>query len=164
MSLFKFGTIGAVLQTINNPRVQCATDVKDGYVFKIVDGGTYKEQATAFATDAEAQKGDLYVAMNIIDTPELWDQSTFVVKAGSYIRAFRLDGIVGIPVEMSSDLCVTAFATVTVGTVLVPDLASMTWKVQPAASTYVVGLKVLEKTTFGGTGYYCKIVTNAVKA
>jgi len=164
MSLFKFGTLGMYTQTVSNPRVQCATDVKDGYVFKIVNGGTYKETATAFATDADAKTGDMYVTMNIIDAPELWDQSTFVVKAGSYLRTFRVDNLVGFPVEMSSDLCVTAYSGVVVGDVLVPDPTSMTWKLQPATSTYVIGLKVLEKTTFGGTGFYCKVVSNSVKA
>jgi len=167
MSLFKFTTIGTVLQTINNPRVQSAVDVKDGYVFNIVDGSTYKEQATAFTADADAEKGNLYVAMNIIDTPELWRQSDFVIKAGSYIRSFRLDTLVGATVEMSSDLCITAFAGVNVGDVLVPahstDATPMAWKLQGASTTYAIGLKVLEKTTFGGTGFYCKIVQTAVK-
>jgi len=164
MSLFKFATIGTVLQAKNNPRVQSATDVKNGYVFKIVDGGTYKEQATAYATDAEAKTADMYVAMNIIDTPELWNQADFVITAGNYIRTFRLDDLVGVTVEMSSDLCATAYSGVVVGDVLVPSAAAMTWKLQPATSTYVLGLKVLEKTTFGGTGFYCKIVMNSVKA
>jgi|GEM_PF-1271777 len=167
MSLFKLGTIGAVLQTINNPRVQSAVVVKNGYVFNIVDGGTYKEQATAFVADADAEKGNLYVAMNIIDTPELWKQSDFAVAVGSYIRAFRLDSLIGVPVEMSSDLCITAFAGVAVGDVLVPahstDATPMAWKLQGASTTYAIGLKVLEKTTFGGTGFYCKVVQTSVK-
>ncbi len=163
MSLFKFGTIGAILKAHNNPRVQCATPVKNGYVFQVVNNGVnYKEEAQACVNDAGAEKGDLYVAMNIIDTPELWDQSTFVVSAGSYIRSFRLDDLVGYPVEMSSDLCITAYASVAVGDVLVPahstDATPMAWKKQPATSTYAIGLQVLEKTTFGVTGFYCKIV------
>src|SRR5665648_149951 len=143
MSLFKFGTISAVLHAKNNPRVQCATDVKNGYVFQVVDGGAnYKEEAEAFATDADAEKGNLYVGMNIIDTPELWDQADFVVSAGSYIRSFRLDDLVGLTVEVSSDLCVTAYSGVVVGDVLVPDATVMTWKLQGASTTYAIGLKV----------------------
>lgn len=162
--MFKLGTIGAILKSKNNPRVQCANDVKNGYAFKVVDGGVnYAEEATAFASDAEAQKGDVYVAINIVDTPELLNSTDFVVKAGEKIRAFRLDDLVGLPLEMSSDLVTTAYADVAVGDILVPS-TDLKWKEQPITSTYDIALKVLEKTTFGGTGFYCKVIKDSVKA
>ena len=274
MSLFKFSTISAVMNTVNNPRVQATVATKNGYVFKITDnytsggskssvailvgagtvangvvdftiGGqnvyttivgatqttaalaaaliktncdavllglgytvsvtsatititapvnasstalvlldnvsvasttltltptytagtdavTYKEAAEASTNDAGAKADKLYVAMNIIDTPELWNQADFVIPAGSYIRAFNLNDLVGYPVELSSDLVTTAYASVAVGEFLVPVPAganAMMWK-KATDTGYACVLKVIEKTTFGGTGFYCKITNN----
>lgn len=162
MSLFKLGTIGAILHAKNNPRVQCASDVKLGYAFKITDGGTnYDEEATACADAAAAKTGDIYVVMNIIDKPELQDNDDFVIKAGDFIRSYRLDDLIGYTVEMSSDLVTTDYADVDKDAILAPVPAgtgAMKWVVDAAPSGYAVALKVLEKTTFGGTGLYCKIV------
>jgi len=274
MSLFKFGSLGASMNTVNNPRVQATAATKNGYVFKITDnytsGGSkskvvivvgsdtiadgvvqfniggqniyttivaltqdtdakvaaliktncdavllglgytvaidtatltitapavgsstsvvlldnisvadstvtltptytagtdataYKEAAVPSANDAGAKADKLYVAMNIIDTPELWNQADFVIPAGSYIRAFNLNDLVGYPVELSSDLVTTAYGSVAVGEFLVPVPAganAMMWK-KATDTGYACVLKVIEKTTFGGTGLYCKITNN----
>ena len=274
MSLFKFGSLGAIMNTVNNPRVQATAATKNGYVFKVTDnytsggskssvaivvgagtiangavsfniGGqnvyttivaatqttaalaaaliktncdavllglgytvaintatititapangastnsvlldnvsladttltltptytagtdavTYKEAAEASANDAGAKADKLYVAMNIIDTPELWNQADFVIPVGSYIRAFNLNDLIGYPVELSSDLVTTAYGSVAVGEYLVPVPAganAMMWK-KATDTGYACVLKVIEKTTFGGTGFYCKITNN----
>jgi len=166
MSLFKFASIQAITFAKNNPRVKCATDVKNGYVFTIDDNGSnYKEEAVAFADAAGAKAGDAYVAMNIIETPELWRLSEHKIAAGEFIRAIKLDDLVGFPVELSSDLVTTAYADVAVGDVVVPSnstddaAAPLVWK-KAVATGYTVGIEILEKTTFGGTGFYGKIVKN----
>jgi hypothetical protein len=63
---------------------------------------------------------------------------------------------------MTSDLCTTAYASVAVGAKLAPVVTAdstnvMKWKVV-TATDYGTYLKVVEKTTFGGSGYVCKIV------
>lgn len=164
MSLFKIGTLQGEIQVLNNPRAIAAVDTKSGEVYKITNTGNV-ENAVAFATDAEAKLGGAYVCMNIIDTAELWRLSDFVVKAGSPVRSYLLDTIIGYTVELSSDLVKTAFATVNIGDVLVPcnatdDTATpKQWKVPATQTGYKVAIKVMEKTTFGGTGFYGKLVT-----
>lgn len=166
MSLFKFGTIGMIGRAKNNPRAIAIADTKIGQVYKIKDNysASIKEGAVAFASDAEVKLGNVYVCMNTIDTPELWRLSDFVVKAGSPVNSNMLDNLIGDTVEISSDLVATSYATVAVDDILIPcnstdDTATPTsWKKASTPTGYAVALKVLEKTTFGGTGFFCKIV------
>lgn len=155
MGNFKPATIGSFNVAINNPRVRCADDVKIGYVFSVVDGSTYLEEAVAFNANATTPVGGTWVCMNIIDTPELLNSTDFVVVAGSYIRAFKLDVLKGLPVELSSDLITTTYATISVGDYLVPvaDGTSYLWVVATGTG-YNCAIRVVEKTTFGGTGIF----------
>lgn len=127
------------------------------------DAVSYAEAAEPFEDANAAKAGDVWVQMNIIDTPELLNQKDFVVTAGGYVNAYQLDNLVGKTIEMSSDLVIDVFTSVNVGDVLVPsvstDITPMKW-IKSANSGYSVALKVLEKTTFGGTGYFCKIISN----
>ena len=165
--MFKLGTIGAIFQAHSNPRAIAIADTKIGNVYKIVDGysATIQEGAVAFATDAEVKLGNVNVCLNIVDVPELWKLADFKVSAGSPLKSVRLDSVISYTVEISSDLVTTAYASVAVGDVLIPcnstdDAATpLNWKKAATPTGYKVGLKVLEKTAFGGTGFFCKIVT-----
>jgi len=102
-----------------------------------------------------------YIAMNIIDTPELWKQSDFAISEGGYVNTFELNQLIGYPVEISSDLVTTAFVSVDAdGTdFLVPDTSNAyKWVKADSKGNAAVAIKVLEKTTFGGTGFYGKLV------
>jgi hypothetical protein len=165
MSLFKFGTLGVYSNVINNPRAIVIADTKLGQTYKIVDNysATIQEGAVAFATDAEVKAGNVWVCLNVIDTPELWRLADFVVKAGTPARSYKLDDLIGYPVELSSDLVSTAYASVAVGDYLIPcnatdDASNPTsWKKAATPTGYAVAIKVMEKTTFGGTGFYGKL-------
>lgn len=161
--MFKFGTIGMFQRAKNNPRVQCNSNLKIGYAFTIDNNGShYTEEAIAFADAATAKLGDVWVCYNIIDKPELQNTTDYVVTAGEYIRAFKLDDLMGYPVELSTDLCSTALASVAVGDILVPEATSFKW-VKEATADYKVGLEVLKKTVYNGkdTGYLCKVIKQA---
>ena len=123
---------------------------------------SYEEAAVPFADADDVKTGDVWVCGNIIDTPNLLNSDDFVVKEGSPIRAFQLDSIKGLSVEISSDLVTTTYATVDDGDFLVPVAAGvgqMNW-VKTVTTGHAIGLVVMEKTTFGGTGFYCKVASN----
>lgn len=126
------------------------------------DATSYDQAAEASTNDAGAKTDDLYVCMNIIDTPELQNTTDYKIIAGGFINSWNLPTLKGMTVELSSDLVTTAFASVAVGDHLVPVPAgsnAMKWK-KAGDTGYACTLKVLEKTTFGGTGFYCKISSN----
>lgn len=163
MSLFKFGTIGMFQNVKNNPRAIAKNDIYNGYVFKIVDNdATYGEAATPLVDATDAKAAQLWVQMNIIDTPELDNQADFKISSGSPVNAFCLNDLKGYTVEISSDLITTVYADVAQYDHLIPiplGTGQMKWK-KADDTGYACTLKVLEKTTFGGTGFYCKISSN----
>lgn len=101
-----------------------------------------------------------YVAIPVIDTPELGDRDDFSVAEGDYVRSYELSNLKGYAVELSSDLVTTTYASVAAdGTdYLVPDTSNaFKWVKADARGDAAVAIKVLEKTTFGGTGFYGKL-------
>lgn len=163
MALFKFQNYSAIKNAQNNPRAIATEEIKNGYVFKIEDNyedadlGTLKEAAVPFATAEEAKAGDVWVAMNIVDKPEVINYNDFKLNKGEYVRSFNLTKLKGEILEVSSDICTTEFATVNVGDVLIPcnatdDVAApMAWKVATELDTgYATAFEVVAKTTFGG--------------
>jgi len=126
------------------------------------DAISYPQAAEASANDAGAKADDLWVCMNIIDVPELQNTTDYKISAGEFVNSWNLPTLKGMPVEMSSDLVTTAYGSVAVGDHLVPvpvGANAMMWK-KATDTGYACTLKVLEKTTFGGTGFYCKISNN----
>lgn len=133
------------------------------------DGVSYNKAALPFADDAEAKAGQVWIAMNIEDKPEILNTDDFQIKVGEYIRAVNLNHIIGEYVEISGDLCTTSFNSVSVGDILVPIPAgtnNMKWK-KTTDTGYGVCFEVVEKTTFGmftvdgaGGGYTCQIKSN----
>jgi hypothetical protein len=119
------------------------------------DAVAYTEATTAISSGTATDQ--YFVALNIIDQPELWTRSDFKISAGGFVNAYGLNNLIGYPVEISSDLVTTTYSTVAVGDVLIPDNGNFKW-VKGAKGTFAVALKVIEKTTFGDTGLYCKIV------
>jgi hypothetical protein len=158
--MFKFGTIGAFKQVRNNPRTKAVIELKNG---SLVIPDDVTGLAPTAATAAIAKSKDVYVVLNIIDKPEIRNSADFKIKAGEPVRAFKLADLADFPVELSYDLVKDAYTAVTVGSVLVPcdDATDATakgmWKVS-VATDYTVGIKVLEKTTFGDKGFYGKVV------
>jgi hypothetical protein len=157
--MFKFGTIGAFKHARNNPRLKAAAQLKNGFVV-IPDeaNGT----CAAPAAQADAQSRNVWVVYNIIDKPEVLSTKDFTIEAGEYVRQFLLADLEGLPVELNEDVVNTAYASVSVGDVLVPDHdGSGKWVkadgVTYDEATYAIALEVLEKTTFGGNGLYCQV-------
>lgn len=178
MGLFKFQNYSAIKNAQDNPRVIATVETVNGNVFGVGDnvavgGVTLKEAQVPFADDAAA-KGDVWVAMNIVDKPEIRNYADYSILAGEYIRAFKLNSVIGEKVELSSDLVIDGatglppVAPLVVGTALVPTVAAdpnlMIWKTIANPAGYSAYLEVTDITTFGlftidnaGVGYECKI-------
>ena len=148
MSLFKFNDSN-FLNVPNHPEIVATVDTYNGYQFKVVS-----DEAVPHATAVEAQAGDGYIMLNIIDKPEIENTDDYKVKAGEHIRGFRLKDIVGLKLDMSADLVTDTFATVAVGDKLVgrsteDTTDTMKWKKLADVTGYEVYLEVIKKTTFG---------------
>jgi len=148
MSLFKFHDSN-YLNVANHPDIAATVDTYNGNQFKL-SGKT----AVPHATVAEVQAGDGYIMLNIIDKPEILNTDDYKVKAGEYIRAYRLKDVIGLEFDLSGDLVSDAFADVTVGSKLVgrstvDTTDTMEWKVLADVTGYEVYLEVEKKTTFG---------------
>lgn len=179
MGLFKFQNYSAIKNAQDNPRVIASVETVNGNVFGIVDtpnlaGTATTEVQTPFADDAAA-KGDVWVMMNIVDKPEVRNYADYSVLAGEYIRAFKLNSVIGEKVELSGDLVIDGatklppVAPLAVGTTLVPTVDAdapnlMIWKTIANPAGYSCYLEVTGVTTFGlftidntGVGYECKI-------
>jgi hypothetical protein len=148
MSLFKFHSSNFI-NGFNDPTIKATVDTYNGYQFKKSDG-----TAVAHATATEAQAGDIYVMFNIIDKPEILNTEDYKVKAGEYIRGFRLKDYVGLQLDMSADLVTDTFSGVVKGDKLVPRTTAdttdtMKWKKLADVTGYEVYLEVVDKTTFG---------------
>ena len=148
MSLFKFHDSN-FLNGYNRADIVATVDTYNGNQFKIV-----ADQAVPFATDVEAQAGEIYVMNNIIDKPEILNTDAYKVVAGEYIRGFRLKDFAGQKLDMSADLVVDAYAGVVAGDKLVPRVTADTtnipkWKKVADVSAYKIYLQVVKKTTFG---------------
>jgi phage tail sheath gpL-like len=106
---------------------------------------SYAEATDDITTLTATEK--YYVAMNIIDTPELWKQSDFKVAEGGYVNTYELNSVVGYPVEISSDLVTTTYADVAVdgSDYLVPDTSNaFKWVKADSKGNAAVAIKVLE--------------------
>jgi len=178
--MFKFQNYSAIKNAQDNPRVRATALTKIGYVFGVKDnyevseGVIYSEAAVPFANAGAAKAGDVWVAINRIDKPELMNTSDYVINTGEYIRAFNLSKLHGEKVEITSDIVIDAYNTVNVGDKLIPankadnPTAPMKWKKANVNDNgYKVCLEVTAKTTFGvftidgrvGGGFECKITS-----
>lgn len=98
MSLFKFHDTNAINKP-NYPNIVASADTYNGYVFGITAG-----EAVAFADDAAAKAGELYVMNNIIDHPEIENTDDFHVSDGEYVRGARLRDFAEQKIDISQDL------------------------------------------------------------
>ena len=127
------------------------------------------EVQVPFANVAAA-KGDVWVAFNIVDKPEIRNYSDYSIKTGEYIRAFKLNSLIDEKVEISGDLVIEAGGVAAaVGVALIPTVTAdapdlMVWKTVADATDYSAYLLITAVTTFGtftidnaGVGYECKI-------
>ncbi|MBE7897195.1 hypothetical protein G7L40_00525 [Paenibacillus polymyxa] len=162
--MFKFGTIGAYKQVRNNPRGKAKSVLLDGMT--VIPDRILNESPVP-ATPAQA-KGDVYVAGNIIDKPEIRNSKDFKIEIGEYVRSFRLSDLAGLPVELDYRIVKDAYQDVNVKDVLVSTnvaddgVDAGKWKkvTIAEAADYKVKLLVIEKTSFGDKGFYCEVVTN----
>ena len=174
MGLFKFQNYSAIKNAQDNPRVVATLETVNGNIFGVSDvanaGGTASVETQVPFANAAAAQGEVWVMMNIVDKPETRNYADYSVLAGEYIRAFKLNSVIGEKVEMSGDLVIAdAVDPVVVGTALVPTVDAdtpnlMVWKSIAAPAGYSVYLEVTAITTFGlfaidnaGVGYECKI-------
>ena len=174
MGLFKFQNYSAIKNAQDNPRVIAAAETVNGNVFGITDtanaAGTGTTEVQTLFADATAAQADVWVAMNIVDKPEIRNYAGYSVAIGEYIRAFKLNSVIGEKVELSGDLVIAdAVDPIVIGTALVPTVAAdtpdlMIWKSIADPTGYSAYLEVTGITTFGlftidnaGTGYECKI-------
>lgn len=179
MGLFKFQNYSAIKNAQDNPRVIASVETVNGNIFGIVDtanvaGTNSTEVQTPFA-DVTAAQGEVWVMMNIVDKPEIRNYADYSVLAGEYIRAIKLNNLVGEKVELSSDLIIigkdalNADVDPAVGVALIPTVAAdapdiMVWKTTDDPTGYSAYLEITGITTFGlftidnaGVGYEAKI-------
>ena len=168
MGLFKFQNYSAIKNAQDNPRVVAAVETVNGNVFGIADVAGVETQLP-FALAADAQ-GDVWVAMNVVDKPEVRNYADYSVLVGEFIRAFKLNNLKGELVELSGDLVIDGGGLPpAVGVALVPTVLAdapdvMIWKTTAAPAGYDVYLEITAVTTFGmftidnaGVGYSAKI-------
>ena len=176
MGLFKFQNYSAIKNAQDNPRVIASVETVNGNVFGIVDTANAANTATTevqtpFA-DAAAAQGDVWVMMNIVDKPEVRNYADYSVLAGEYIRAFKLNSVIGEKVELSGDLVTNGGGLPpAVGVYLVPTVDGdapnlMIWKTIANPAGYSCYLEITGITTFGlftidntGVGYEAIIKT-----
>lgn len=173
MGLFKFQNYSAIKNAQDNPRVEAVVETVNGNLFAVGDNvGDIKEAQVLLVNEAAAQ-GDVWVAMNIVDKPEIRNYADYSILEGEKIRAFKLNSLKGEIVEMSGDLVIPIGAACDVGAILVPTNVDddadeqMVWKEVAnvgAAAGYDVYLEVTDVTSFGtftidnaGAGYEAKI-------
>lgn len=150
--MFNFGTIGAYKQVRNNPRTKVQADTKNGQVLFLdeVNG------VAAFPTADQATGGDVHVAFNIVDKPEIRNTNEFVIGEDEYVRAFRLADLVGLPVLLGNQAITTAIGEVVKGDFLVPEADTGNWVKADGttviASEYAVSLEVVAKNGFADGG------------
>ena len=176
MGLFKFQNYSAIKNAQDNPRVSATVNTVNGNIFGVADvanpaGNSTIETQTPFA-DAAAAQGDVWVMCNIVDKPEVRNYADYSVGLGEYIRAFRLNDLIGEKVELSGDLVIDSGALPpAIGVALVPTVTAdapdiMIWKTAADTTGYSVYLEITGVTSFGtftidnaGAGYECKIKT-----
>jgi|SRR5690625_539453 len=153
--MFNFGTIGAYKQARNNPRTKVQDDTLNGQVLKLdeVNG------VATFPTADEVNNGDLYVAFNIVDKPEIRNTNDFKIEAGEYVRAFYLKDLAELPVQVGHKVLSGDYADIAVGDTLVPEADTGNWVKLDDGSEgeFAVSLEVIEKTTFADQGIVAKV-------
>ena len=155
MSKVKFQNYSGIKNAKDNPRAIAASDLKNGQAVIYSIGTDGKEYAT-LPTDATTAKTAKHFVWNTIDKPELDNESDFVIKSGEFARIFEYPQ--GELMDVSADLVVTT--TVSTGDILVAATANGKYVTATAGDTgYGFGLKMKEKTTFGGNGYSVLVVT-----
>ena len=174
MGLFKFQNYSAIKNAQDNPRVVASVETVNGNIFGVADvpntAGTGTIETQVPFEDEAAAQGDVWVMMNIVDKPEIRNYADYSVLAGEYIRAFKLNNLVGEKVELSGDLVIDGGdLPPAVGVALVPTVAAdtpnlMIWKTTENTASYSVYLEITAVTTFGlftidnaGVGYEAKI-------
>lgn len=151
--MFNFGTIGAYKQVRNNPRCKAVTELLNGLAVKLDEAN---KTVAVPAAAADAQAGDIYVAFNIVDKPEVRNTNDFKIEADEYVRAFRLADLVDLPVLLGEKVLSTSYSTIAKGDVLVPEAATGKWIVADGttivSTDYAIGLEVVDKNTFAEKG------------
>lgn len=175
MGLFKFQNYSAIKNVQDNPRVEAVVETVNGNIFNIGDnvvaGQRIIKEAQVLFTDDISSQGDVWVAMNIVDKPEIRNYADYSILAGEYIRAVKLNNQIGEYVELSGDLVINGGVAPAVGVALVPTVLAdapnlMIWKTIADPTGYNVYLEITDVTTFGtftidnaGVGYEAKIKT-----
>ena len=159
--MFKFGTISAFKHVRNNPRAKALVDLKNG---NIVIPDDASGSAPTPANLGQAQGKNLWVAINIIDKPEINTLKTgWGIKAGEFVNAFSLADLAGLTVELDASVIATDYATISRGEKLVAQGNGSGQWVKADGTTidpddYAIVLEVIEKTTYFDRGIYA-IVT-----
>ena len=120
-------------------------EIKVGVGQTIPNGGVFTVSGDTTVVPLATDK-ELFIAVNVIDKPDLKNTNDFQLKAGDFAKAYRMKDLVGLKFDMDATLVSDAYSTITVGETLVPD--GTKWKVGTIA-TGGVGFEVYEKNTFG---------------
>lgn len=152
MSKVKFQNYSGIKNAKDNPRAIAASDLVNGQAVIYSIGTDGKEYAT-LPTDATTAKTANHFVWNVIDKPEVLNETDYVIDSGAFARIFEYTQ--GELMDVSADLVVTT--TVATGDVLVPTASGK--YVVSTATGYKFALKVKEATTFGGSGYTALVIT-----
>lgn len=153
MSKVKFQNYSGIKNAKDNPRCIADSDLKNGMsvIYYIADDGAEHVKVAATADDAKTIK---HFVWNTIDKPEFDNENDFVIKKGEYARIFEYPQ--GEIMDISSDLITTA--SVSIKDIVIASTSGKYVVATESDTGYSFGLRVTEKTTFGGTGFSALVV------
>ncbi len=157
MNKIRYANFNGIKNEQHTPDAVAQSDLKNGQV--VVRGVDAKGHYTATLPASAADcKGDVWFVWNTITTPELDNESDFVIKKGDFARIFRFKD--GYPIYVSKDL---VNGEAEIGKYLVPsetEFGSM--KVADANTGYTVSILITDiLASAQGTIYLGDIVRGA---
>lgn len=144
--MIKFKEIGTYKVAQNIGYLTTSVALKNGM------GVTYDLAAKVVALPTvTTAKGDVAIVMNTIDKPETKSPNEYTIEIGENPRIFPLKSLAGRTLEMDTATVTTAYDSISVGNTLTLGTDGK-WVVNSTLTDYATYLKVVEKTTFGGSG------------
>ncbi len=149
--MLKFREIGTYKNAVNNG--YCTADIvlHNGNVV------TFDEATKKVALPTTGKETELAIVMNTIDKPEILEPNDFQIEVGENPRLFVLSSLKGRIIDMDMDQVETAYASVSVGSILVATKDGKL-KVVSASTGYKEYFEVVEKTSYNGEGLAVKVV------
>ena len=143
--MFEFYRIGSHNVAKNVGTCVATAEMKNG-AGVILDEVNLEANLPADATEAESVNT---FVMNVAITPEMDDNTEFMINVGDDVRGVILDNMQGQSVRFDSDVIATDYATINVGDFLVTQPAGNFAVDNTNYANYAISFEVIKKTTEG---------------